>query len=345
MKKFIKSIIFLLIFGFLFKCTFNILWLDETPVATFYDEPKNTIDIVYLGSSNAYAHFNTVLAYNEYGFTTGLVANDSQPFPFIKYLIIESRKYQNPELYIIDIATLQKNFSEYEEAEIRKTADSMKFSKNRIAAINETLGYIDIDKSEYVNYYFSFLKYHNMWKDITSDNFKKPDYLYKGFLFSNVTSEINPQNSYIWPSDEEMLPYESEQALLDLISYIKDNNLNVLFIIPKRIFGTQSLYRRFNSVISIIEENDLKLINFNTLEDFDINFNTDLYNYAHLNIYGSTKYTLYFSKYLKENYNLKDHRGDKKYNSWNEEYNRFKASYQTIMKKDFDELLLEYNLD
>ena len=59
MKKVIKIIIFLIIFYFLLVNIFKILWLDKNSIGYFHDEPKNSLDVVYIGSSNAYIHFNT----------------------------------------------------------------------------------------------------------------------------------------------------------------------------------------------------------------------------------------------------------------------------------------------
>ena len=96
MKRVIKIICFLAIFILIFFLITKILWLPKNSITEFYEEPKNSLDIVYLGSSNAYAHFNTTLAYNEYGFTTGMLAVDSEPIIALKYLIKESEKYQKP---------------------------------------------------------------------------------------------------------------------------------------------------------------------------------------------------------------------------------------------------------
>ena len=139
------------------------------------------------------------------------------------------------------------------------------------------------------------------------------------------------------------LPEDNKKILLDLIDYIKDNNLNVLFVIPKRSFENP-IDNRLNSASAILQENNFTVLNFNTLDNFtNIDFSTDFYNSSHLNIYGSTKYTLYFSKYLKENYNLPNHKGDNLYNLWDSEYTRFKQDFKNLTKKDFDELLNEYN--
>ena len=338
-----KSIVFLIIFLILLYCATKVLWIPKNSVAYFYDEPKNSLDIIYIGSSNAYAHFNTVLAYNLYGYTTALLSTDSQPLVLAKYLINESKKYQQPSLYIIDLAKSSNLLDSYTGEELRNTIDAMKFSKNRIDAINETLSYKkDISKNEYINYYFSFLMYHNRYKSIYGNLFKYST-LYKGHLLIKATTIIQPQDEYIWNENTMKLEEENNTILYSLINYIKDENINVLFVVPKRYYETEE-NEKMNQVIKILQENKLTVINFNTLEDFNnmIDFNTDFYNARHLNVYGATKYTLYFAKYLKENYQLQDHREDEKYSSWDTEYERFKKDFNKLTNKNFDDLLLEY---
>ena len=88
MKKLIKSGLFLAIFCFLWSIVFNVLGLAKTPIGQFYKEKKDTVDVMYIGSSNVYTHFNTVLAYNLYGFTTGMLSTDTQNFLFVYYIYV-----------------------------------------------------------------------------------------------------------------------------------------------------------------------------------------------------------------------------------------------------------------
>ena len=144
MKQVIKCIIFIVLFCIFLNCTFSILWLNETSISEFYYEPKNSLDVIYIGGSNVYAHFNSTLAYNKYGFTTGLISSDSQPAIFAKYFIKEAEKYQNPDLYIIDLVNFIFDDEALEEGSVRKCADSMKFSLNRIDALNKVLPYLNV---------------------------------------------------------------------------------------------------------------------------------------------------------------------------------------------------------
>ena len=114
-----------------------------------------------------------------------------------------------------------------------------------------------------------------------------------------------------------------------------------MFVLSKRYYDEET-NGKLNEVIKIIRENNLKVINFNQVDELNnINFATDYYNKEHLNVYGTTKYTLYFAEYLKENYQLPDHRGNPKYNSWISEYKRFKNDYKNATGNNFEDLINE----
>ncbi len=131
---------------------------------------------------------------------------------------------------------------------------------------------------------------------------------------------------------------ENQEIFDKLIKYIKKEKLNVIFVIPIRDFLVEHM-SVLNQATEIANENQIKIINFNLLDDFDVDFQKDLYNDGHINVFGATKYTEYFSKYLKENYDLQDHRKDESYKSWDKEYNRYKAAYKKLTGNNFEKLI------
>ncbi len=342
MKKILRPIIFILILIFLIYNVFNVLWLEKNSLSYFYEEPKNSLDVVYIGSSQAYDYFNTVLAYDKYGFTTGIMGSGWQPFPTIKYLLKESQKYQKPELYVIDIKQIVNDYNTISDEEIRTTVDAMKFSKNRKNAIDELLNYRGESKEHFSEYYYSFFIYHNKWKNVSNVNFEGDKHLYKGYNLTETTANTEPQAQYEWNENIVDLPDENKADLTNLITYIKENNINAVFVIAKRTFTDEEMMR-LNDAISIINENGLKVLNFKNIEEFEVDWDKDFCDFEHLNMYGATKYTLYFSKYLKENYDLPDHSNDPLYSSWDDEYKRFKEDFENLTGRNYDELLLEYN--
>ncbi len=344
MKKTLKSIIFLLIFLVLWNITFNILWLDKNSIQYFFKAKDNTFDVVYIGSSNAYAHFNTVLAYNKYGYTTGLLSTDLQPFSLTKYLIQEAKKHHQNAIYVVDFALAANDIKNFKEGDIRKTIDSMPFDEIRKNALNMALNQAKISKKNILNFYFPFTLYHNRWKEITINNFYRED-LYKGYLFNESTIERKPQKYTPFTAEDELIDLAeiNEKNLIDLLEYCKKEQIKVLFVLPSRSFSNDTYMKKTNMAIKIIKEKGFEVINFNNVKELNIDYNKDLYNSSHLNVYGSTKYTLYFAKYLKEHYSLPDHRKDSLYSSWNSEYERFKRDFKKLTKQDFTEVVNNYN--
>lgn len=331
MKKFLKFLIFIYFFLILLCYIFKILWLQKDAIAYFYEEPKNSLDIIYIGGSNVGAHFNPSLAYYNYGFTTGLLTSGLQPFTSTKYLIKEAQKYQNPQLYIIDLASAVDDFEYgFQDQWCRSVVDYMKFSKNRIDTINAILSYANVPKEKYIEYYFSFLMYHNSWKEIESTKFTGVGIIKGYWYYEQLLDSKNPFKEYKWPSDVNEIEPKNKEVLIDLIKYINENELNVLFVIPNRQFFDNN-YGEFNYITNIIEENGYNVINFNLLNDLNIDSEHDYHDYMHLNILGATKYTLYFSKYLKEHYNLPDHRNDNRYKSWEEAYYIFEKNLKEFL--------------
>ena len=133
---------------------------------------------------------------------------------------------------------------------------------------------------------------------------------------------------------------EEKEILYDLLNYIKENDLNVVFIIPPRLYSTE-YQQKLNNTSKIINSYNYDVINFNEVEDLNIDYGTDFKDSSHLNVYGATKFTLYFGKYISEKYNIKNENSNI-YNSWDKEYERFKKDFENMTKQNFDYYLNNY---
>ena len=109
----------------------------------FYAEKKNTIDAVVIGSSPVPYCIATPRIYAEMGITMYPLSTNMQRPVAAKYLVEETLKTQDPDLFIFEMKMWQSEDENLINADrgknmghTREVTDNMKYSFNRIAAIN-----------------------------------------------------------------------------------------------------------------------------------------------------------------------------------------------------------------
>ena len=70
------------------------------------------------------------------------------------------------------------------------------------------------------------------------------------------------------------------------------------------------------------------------LKNTGLNYETDFCDVHHVNILGAEKYTLFLARYLSENYDLPDHRGDEAFSSWDEAWDRYSQIIKPYLTED-----------
>ncbi|MBR1693399.1 MAG: hypothetical protein IJ711_11595, partial [Lachnospiraceae bacterium] len=72
-------------------------------IETFYHEPKDLYDVVFVGSSHVYCGVYPMLLWNEYGFASYDAASASQSVPCSYYLIRDVIFRQHPKVIVLDV--------------------------------------------------------------------------------------------------------------------------------------------------------------------------------------------------------------------------------------------------
>ncbi|WP_195282626.1 hypothetical protein [Harryflintia acetispora] len=327
-SKIIKSVIFCTFFVVLFQGVFRVLWFRDNVYSTevfnqFYELPDNCVDAVFIGPSSVHEYWIADEAFHNYGITVYPLATGNQPFGVVKYLIQEAEKTQDPSLFLIDIRILAYGMPK--EAEMRAVTDSMKFSLNRIRAIDYMLeqGFKDVSSPSKTPYYFSFLKYHSRWKNLSAQDFGVDLNCFMGYtIFSGVHPFQRISEETLSLAPMQISEY-SEKVLVDTLEYCKSLDKEVLFTCSPH-FLKDEYFAQYNYVKKLIKSNGFKVFdtNYHT-DDMQLNYTYDVRNASHVNAYGARKYTNYLAKYLQSNYNLPDHRNDAAYSFWEEDYKRF----------------------
>jgi hypothetical protein len=330
-KQFLGSISFLLIVAIMVFGLCDLFEMENTSnynkrYYTYRDFPEDTVDAVLLGTSGIDRYWVPSQAYEEYGITVYPLSTDAFPAWLYEYAVEEALKYQDVDLFILDIrpftmANLDKGGMDVRS---RRFLDVLpQFSINRIKGCFKTMAIRDdVDSSASrldLSYLFPIIKFHSKWSDkkyLIENNWSNYPHEYLGFnIMDRVTARPTPQKYR--PYDAELLydldPYIQE-CLYDFLDYLKEKELNVVFVDTPQIRYDDETGRS-NMVYKILEEEGFDCVHFyeeNDVNNFtiDLDLKTDFYNAGHANFYGATKFTDVFAKYLVENYDLKDRRND-----------------------------------
>ncbi len=301
---------------------------------TYESFEKNTVDAVYIGTSGVDRFWISGKAFDDYGMTVYPLSVNGLPSWNIINVVKYAYTYQKPKLVIIDTRPFtwdpSTNIDSIPYTKTGRVADQLPLlSPNRIDAINRSVRLMnDIDPTTNhfkIYYYLTFIHYHDMWsaKNFSFDEIGRDESKFLGYrYYAKKSLEINAIKEPVYSDEIGELDKYSTRYLLELINYFKDNNINALFVLSPRQVDESNVCLN-NAIFDIIKNEGMNYINFSekeNVEKYKFDYSHDFYDVSHANFYGAVKYTDYFSEYLKENYDLPDHREDEKCAEWNGVY-------------------------
>ena len=295
--------------------------------------PENTVDAVYIGTSGVDRYWIASKAYDEYGMTVYPLSADGMPAWLYTNMIEEAYTYQNPQLLLLDIRPFtytedpQNSHAEIVSAwdvKARRTLDAMDFtSVNRFKAACKTMEVIhSLDESKPrfdISYFLPFIRYHDKWTEDTfrfSTNLGQRTHANMGFYYDDWFSVFSHSLRLFVLSSAHTQPLDpvSEASLRELLDYIREKELNVLFVDSPQVLLPRDAGLT-NRVYQILEEEGFECLHFYNQDDaypfaIPLNLRTDFYGRSHVNYYGAEKYTAALAAYLDEHYDLPDRRRD-----------------------------------
>lgn len=324
----LKTTIFILVFAITLTAITGVLVTVDNMgyqnIAGFYEEPNNSLDAVYIGSSNCFVFWNSLLAWEEYGISVYPYACNSNLFYSTEYLIKEAKKTQPDALFIVNINSLTDG--EVNIQQFRNLIDCMPFSLNKLALINHLADIGDYSFSERLEFYFPIIRYHTRWTEISTSDFSSEYNGLKGAsTFETYLKTSNDVTStYVTTDAKANLSDKLVSSTESLLDYCDEENVNVLFVTVPQSRGNEYDMSRYNAVNAMIEERGYTVLDLTErIGEMDIDMATDYYNGGHTNIHGSIKLTYFLSEYLIEHYGFTDKRNNDDYSSWNRSYEEY----------------------
>ena len=287
------------------------LWPTTATYKGFYKMDKDSVDVLFIGSSHAAAAFNPQVIYDKYGITSYNLACEQQNLVVSYYWLKEALNYQKPSAVVLDTFMLY-TFEPSEvlntsEAFTRMAMDSMRWSKVKWEAIHDICR---LDPAQSVNsYIFQNVRFHNRWMDLNENDFKflslENHYELKGFSALSQRGEAGSDHEPILVTNPESYaePEELMMNYLDKIVALCDEN-EIDLILTKAPSSSWDEYRH-NTVQQYANENNLEFCDFNeyiAYEGSKFNWNKDMNDGWHTNIWGARKLSKYMAKILQDDY-------------------------------------------
>lgn len=273
----------------------------------FLGEGDNTVDVLFVGDSLAYANYSPLYMWHEYGISAYDASTPGQQPPYAKTLLKRAFTKQRPRLVVFETDLLYREFG-LSDALLREIQDIV-----------------------------PLFEYHSRWKDLSIADFtSSPHYTwsdeFKGYKLDANVEPADVSSYSLEPTDEVIEPLPSNRIWVRaMVEYCKEQGAIPLFISSPSPANWSMA--RHNGIEALASELGIDHVDLNLIhKELGINWSTDSGDGGdHVNTAGAHKVSHYVGKYLMETYGLVDHRGDATYSSWEDAYGYYAQRVNAIL--------------
>lgn len=321
--KIVLKVVLFIVIGIGISCILNNVLVPKTSYSAiiegFYKEPKNSLDVIFIGDSSIYKGISPIEIWKEYGITSYNYASPTQKMWDSYYCIKEVLKYQKPKVIVLNVEQIY-NDKPMKEGYKRHLYDNMKWGSAKFEAITDDVQ--QNKKSSIITYILPVLRFHDRWSKLEEKDFQyigneiyQEKNIFKGYY---ISKKVNP-----YKEKENKLTSQFGAKALEYLEKIKkiceENEIKlVLMEAPTpNVWNTE----RHDKMEKWAQKNKIPFLDTNMiLDEIGIDWETDTEDAGkHLNINGAQKLSKYIGRYLSNYYKFTDHRNDSKYEQWHEE--------------------------
>lgn len=320
--KILKVAVFLILLFVLLKLLSSIfvpkISQEVHTVKSFYTEPKNSLDVVFLGDSAVYRGISPIILWKNHKIASYAYATSAERIWTTYYTLQETLKYQTPKLVVLNTEGIYINVAQGETF-FRLSMDNKKDSIVKFKAVTDKI--YNNDFFDVVSFAFPILRFHDRWEKITKKDFMSitadTHYFTKGYgLTTGVKANKKFVDYFKYREDETPISENNLKYLNKIVDLCREKKIELLFIsIPNAATWD---YAKHNSFVKYAKSVNIPYVDFNVYSDeygLDLNYDT-CDGGSHLNVYGAEKLTAYLGEYLAKNYKFEDHSNDARYEQW-----------------------------
>ena len=276
-------------------------------VEGFYAEEKNSLDFVFVGSSQMFTSVVPAVLWEEYGITSYDFGANEQPMYLSYYYIKEAIKYQDPKAIVLEVSYC--NAPEYTHEGVHHiNLDDLRMGKTKLEAIFDI-----IPAGERWPYIFELAKYHDTWTTLDQHSLE--------YITAN---KHNPYKGYTPSLDgfadggtfnEEIAKVTEKSELAELsvtymekiIALCKEENVDLVFLkTPNDHIQNQPDY---NAVGDIAEAHNIPYLDLNK----------EMKGQLHNHVFHAETITKRIGQWLTELYEVEDKRENPEFAGWHED--------------------------
>ena len=299
---------------------------SDERVRTYQTLPKDSVDVLLVGSSHFMCGINPVILWEEEGISAYNLSTRAQTLPFTYLNLKEAFKTQSPEYVILDAYFVIDEKEQYglinNEDHLNMNMSVLPFSLEKAKLIHNHIPF-----RERLHYYAPFVLYHSRWKralEVQPDN---PD-IFLGF----ACGEDEAEEPVTFEEPEPLLHDQTME--LDAIDYeyldkiirlCEENDAKIIVVKTPANLSKESIYR-LERLDEVLSEKGIPYVNYLELyKETDFSYAADFRDATHLNSQGADKITRHFMNFLVDyketetGAGFKDHRGDETYSFWEKE--------------------------
>lgn len=349
MKK-IKMLIKVLVLSAILIGLFNVFnrffqpvwytWNNYYTVYGFYEEPKNTIETVFLGRSVVASGIIPTQLYDEYGICSYNLATEAQPMLASYYWLEEAYRLHSDTLKtaVLDVSGLRATSR---DAFYHKALDGMKVSDVKYRAVKD---YVGNDIRDILTFMTPLVSYHSRWSTIKGSEFDKYElspvngtrgyhYIDKIYQYT-AKSAIRDKNITLYATETNVddLVDESVAYFEKMVEFCKEKDIKLVLIKTPTLDWSSKLHDRIDE---LAKESELEFFDFNYTPLYDeLKFvhSFDTSEGYHPNSYGAVKLTQWIGQYLVDECGATDVRGSEGYEHLDEQLELYNDTVGLMMK-------------
>jgi hypothetical protein len=296
----------------------------ENYISCFFpEEPQDTCDIIFLGSSQMVCGANSLELWHNYHITSYNFATTGTSIPQSYYEAKYAIKKQHPKCIVLDLGFLLFPRKIDELPRLHRFLDNI----NDIKIKTDTITHL-IDKKNWLEFLYPLYLYHSRWISLKKNDFYQ-GIEYKILKGAGITLETStaPQSlgfTKVVPPYQN-IPEINVHYLDKFIELCKKHDIVlVLVAIPTKtgVINNDFYSRAVTYLEKKYASQNVHIYNGYAGNNWDLDYHTDFSDFTHVNFRGAYKITDYIAQLLeplvkKRNYNKK------LADSWDADYNSY----------------------